>query len=86
MELVGVVLEVDSRCRLLQKICTLHSNLCVALSRIICVGSSAYRLKLVNAVALVRLIDLDKDYLLQTYGGFLGVGNKLLIEACYVAV
>ena len=85
LELVGVVLEVDSRCSLLQKVCTLHSNLCVAL-RIVCVGPSVYVLQLVDAVALVRLVVLDEDDLLQADGCLLGVGDKLLIKACEVAV
>ena len=85
LELVGVVLEIDSRCSLLQKVCTLHSNLCVAL-RIVCVGPSVYVLQLVDAVALVRLVVLDEDDLFQADGCLLGVGDKLLIKACDVAV
>ena len=85
MELVGVVLEVNSRCSLLQKVCTLHSNLCVPL-RVIRVGLPVHVLQLVNAVALIRLVVLNHDYLLQTDGRFLRVGDKLLIKACDVAV
>ena len=87
LELVCVVLEVNSRCRLLQKIGTFHSDLCVTRRfGIIYIGIRAYVLQLINAVALVRLVVLDQDYLLEAHGFLLGVGYELLIKAFDVAV
>ena len=86
LELVCVVLEVDSCGGLLQEFCALHANLRVAI--FVCsVGRLLfYRLQFVDTVALMWLILLCQDDLLQTHRRFSCARDERLVEACHFAV
>ena len=85
LELVREVVEIDSCSILLQEVCALHSDLRVVLNALT-VGRWAHGFQLVDAVALIRLILLRQDNLLQTHRCFLGSSDERLVEACDVSI
>ena len=85
LELVRVVVEVDGCGGLLQEFSALHSNLRIVL--FICRASHSFkRLQLVDTVALVWLILLCQDDLLQTHRCFSCARDERLVEACHIMV
>lgn len=78
LEMIGVVVEVYSSRALLQEIRAFHFDLSIihALFELIMSGSSSF--EPVDAVALVRLIDLRQDNLLKTHWLGLGLAEQRL--------
>ena len=78
LELISIVVEVDSRRGLLQEICAFNFNLRIVNSFFELVIPGVSFFEPVDTVALIRLIDLRHDDLLETHWLGLRLAEQVL--------